>query len=164
MAIKMIKISMLAVILFFVGTCSQIIALEVGEEASDFKLKDIDENMVSLSEFKGKVIILDFFASWCPPCREEVPGFIALQKSYGNKGFAMIAVALVTRSEAKEFAEKEGINYPVLIDDEMASITYGPIRSIPTTYIIDKDFKIAKVYIGYRPKATFENDIRQLLK
>ena len=109
-------------------------------------------------------MILDFFASWCPPCRQEIPDFIELEKSYGDKGFAMIGVALVSAGEAKEFAGKMGINYPVLVDDGTASEAYGPIRSIPTTFIIDKDGKIVKMYIGYREKTVFEADIKELLK
>jgi cytochrome c biogenesis protein CcmG/thiol:disulfide interchange protein DsbE len=75
----------------------------------------------------------------------------------------MIGIALVDRSAARAFAEKVGINYPVLIDDGNVSAAYGPIRSIPTTFVIDKGGKIAKVYIGYRPKDVFEKDIKELL-
>ena len=76
----------------------------------------------------------------------------------------MIGVAMVNADEAKEFAGKMGINYPVLVDDGKASEIYGPIRSIPTTFIIDKSGKIVKMYIGYREKAVFEADIKELLK
>lgn len=158
------RILIIMLALFMVGACSKGNAVEVGQPAPDFSLTDLDGKTVSLSDFKGKVVILDFFASWCPPCREEVPDFIALQKEYGPKGFAMIGVALVTPEEAKEFASKAGINYPVLIDDAKVSALYGPIRSIPTTFVIGKDMKVAKMYIGFRPKEEFENDIKELLK
>ena len=146
------------------GACAKSSAIEIGETAPDFTLTDLSGNKVSLSQFGGKVVILDFFASWCPPCRQEIPDFIELQKSHGDKGFAMVGVALVTQSEAKEFASKVGINYPVLIDDGKVSARYGPVRSIPTTFVIGKDSKIAKLYIGYRAKDVFENDIKELLK
>ncbi len=151
-------------VVLMLGACAKGSAIEVGENAPDFTLTDLNGNKVSLSQFNGKVIILDFFASWCPPCREEVPDFIGLQNSYGEQGFTMVGVALVSLTEAKEFASKMGINYPVLIDDNKVSVLYGPVRSIPTTFVIGKNFKIAKMYIGYRPKAVFENDIKELLK
>jgi peroxiredoxin len=150
--------------LLLLGACSEGSAIEIGEKAPDFSLADINGETVSLSQFSGKVVILDFFASWCPPCKQEIPGFIELEKTYGDKGFAMIGVAVERAGEAKEFAGKTGINYPVLVDDGKTSEIYGPIRSIPTTFIIDKSGKIVKMYIGSREKAVFEADIKELLK
>ena len=161
---KLGKVSIFVLVIFMLGACSQGSAIEIGTKAPDFSLADINGKTVSLSAFDGKVVILDFFASWCPPCRQEIPDFIELEKSYGDKGFAMVGVALVNAGEAKEFAGKMGINYPVLVDDGKVSETYGPIRSIPTTFIIDKNGKIVKMYIGFRPKDVFEADIKELLK
>ncbi|MFA6078222.1 MAG: TlpA disulfide reductase family protein [Candidatus Omnitrophota bacterium] len=157
------KCFILAVVLFM-GACAGCDAIEVGQAAPEFSLNDPDGKTVSLSEFQGKVIILDFFASWCPPCREEIPDFIALQSQYGSQGFTMIGVSLVTAQETKDFAAKTGINYPLVIDDGKVSNAYGPIRSIPTTFVIDKNMNIVKMYIGYRPKEEFENQIKELLK
>jgi cytochrome c biogenesis protein CcmG/thiol:disulfide interchange protein DsbE len=137
--------------------------VEQGEPAPDFSLSTIDGDTVSLSDFKGKVIILDFFASWCPPCREEIPDFVDLQKRYGSKGFTMIGVSLVSQKDSKSFASRMGINYPVLVDNGKVSALYGPVRSIPTTFVIGRDFKIAKMYIGYRPKDVFEKDVAELV-
>ncbi|MFA6141952.1 MAG: TlpA disulfide reductase family protein [Candidatus Omnitrophota bacterium] len=150
--------------LFLLGACAKSSAVEIGETAPDFTLHSIDGKTVSLSEFKGKVVILDFFASWCPPCRQEIPDFIELQKAYGDKGFVMIGVSLVNMDESKKFASQKGINYPVVMDDEKVSGLYGPIRSIPTTFVLDRDLKIVRFYIGARPKSVFENDIKELLK
>ncbi len=158
------KICIFIVALFMLGACSQGSAIEIGRSAPDFSLTDINGETVSFSDFNGKVVILDFFAGWCPPCRQEIPDFIELEKSYGDKGFAMIGVALTRASDAKEFAGKMGINYPVLVDDGKVSEAYGPIRSIPTTFVIDKAGKIVKMYIGYREKSVFEADVRGLLK
>jgi cytochrome c biogenesis protein CcmG/thiol:disulfide interchange protein DsbE len=149
--------------IFAVG-CAKSGAVEIGERAPDFTLSDINGKQVSLSDFSGKVVILDFFASWCPPCRQEIPDFIALEKAYSEKGFAMLGVALVNVSDARDFAGKYDINYPVLVDDGNVSNLYGPIRSIPTTFVLDKSGKVAKLYIGYRPKSVFEADIKELLK
>ena len=162
--IRFTKVFIFILVLFLLGACSQGNAVELGQKAPEFSLTDINGKTVNLSDFKGKVIILDFFASWCPPCRQEVPDFIKLQNEYGDKGFTMVGVALVSAQEAKNFAGKVGINYPVLVDNEKVSNLYGPIRSIPTTFVLDKDGKISKMYIGFRPKDVFENDIKELLK
>jgi len=164
MKLRSIKLIAATMAIFILSACAQSSALEVGDKAPDFTLTDISGKSVSLSEFKGKVVILDFFASWCPPCRQEIPDFIALEKEHGSKGFAMVGVALVSLGEAKEFAQKTGINYPVLIDDEKVSMTYGPVRAIPTTFVLDKDLTIKKLYVGYRPKEVFEADVKELLK
>ncbi|MFA5085323.1 MAG: TlpA disulfide reductase family protein [Candidatus Omnitrophota bacterium] len=158
------KIFIFALALLVLGACSKGNAVEIGANAPDFSLSDTNGKTVSLSEFKGKVVILDFFASWCPPCKQEIPDFIELERTYGGKDFSVIGVALVSADEAGEFAGKMGINYPVLVDDGKVSELYGPIRSIPTTFIIDKSGRIVKMYIGFRPKDIFEADIKGLLK
>ena len=86
-----------------------------------------------------------------------------LQKRYGSKGFTMIGVSLVSQKDSKSFASRMGINYPVLVDNGKVSALYGPVRSIPTTFVIGRDFKIAKMYIGYRPKDVFEKDVAELV-
>ena len=162
--LKFTKIFIFAFALFTLGACAQGNALEIGDRAPEFSLRDINGKTVNLSDFKGKAVILNFFASWCPPCRQEVPDFIELERSYGDKGFAMVGIALVTAKDAKDFSDKYGINYPVLVDDGRVSSIYGPIRSIPTTFVLDKNGKIVKFYIGFRSKDVFEADIKELLK
>lgn len=157
---KGLVLATVAAVLFMAGC---VVAQEAGEKAQDFTLPDITGRNISLSQYAGKVVILDFFADWCPPCRQEIPDFIDLERSYGGKGFAMIGIAVVGLEDAKRFAQEVGINYPVLIDDGKVSVEYGPIRSIPTTFVIDRSGNIAKKYIGFRPKATFEADIQGLL-
>lgn len=137
--------------------------IEASSVAPDVSLSDMDGKTVQLSDFKGKVIILNFFASWCPPCRQEIPDFIELQTQYAGRGFVMIGVSLTPADNVKPFAEKMGINYTVLIGDDKAQAAYGPIRSIPTTFLIDKEFNIAQKYIGYRPREVFESRIKELL-
>ena len=146
------------------GACAHASAVEIGQNAPDFSLTNIDGQKINLSDFKGKAIILNFFASWCPPCRGEIPDFVELQKTYAGKGFTFIGVSLVDVKESKDFAAKMNINYPILVDDGKVSDLYGPVRSIPTTFVIDKDMKVVKMYIGARSKEDFENDIKNLLK
>ena len=148
--------------LFILCACGRVRS-EAASAAPDVSLRDMDGKVVAISGFKGKVIILDFFATWCPPCRQEIPDFVELQKQYGAQAFTMVGVSLTPASDVRPFAEKAGINYPILIDNDEASKAYGPIRSIPTTFVIDKEFNIVKKYIGYTSKETFESDIKELL-
>jgi len=158
------KLLSVAVAVVLLGACSQSSAIEIGQNAPDFMLTDTGGQKVSLSDFKGKAVILNFFASWCPPCRAEIPDFIELEKAYGDKGFTFIGVSLTDGQDSKNFAQKTGINYPVLVDDGKVSVLYGPVRSIPTTYVIGKDSKIVKAYIGSRSREVFEADIKEMLK
>lgn len=155
------KVFMILLPVFVLSACTS--SLGIAQPAPDVNLQDMNGKPVQLSEFKGKVIILDFFATWCPPCKQEIPDFVALQKQYGDQGFVMIGVSLSRVEDVRPFAAALGVNYIVLIADSAVISAYGPVRAIPMTYIIDKDFKVAAKYIGYRPKSTFENDIKTLL-
>lgn len=161
---KFAKAAVLILGLFLLGACSNSGALEPGGAAPDISIEDVDGAGVSLSAMKGKVIILNFFATWCPPCRMEIPDFIKLQDDYAAEGFTVIGVSNEDPQGVKNFIRTQGINYPVWIDRaNRAHNTYGPIRGIPATFIIDKDFKIQKIYVGARPGEVFEKDIKELL-
>ena len=167
MRLKYILLIFIILSLVAFAGCQKIEAQQkaVPQKAWDFTLQDIYGNRVSVSDFKGKVIILDFFATWCPPCRAEIPHFVELYDKYKDKGLVVIGISVELDQElVKRFAKEFDINYPVLIDDGKTSNAYGPIRAIPTTFIIDKDKNIVKKYIGYRDKETFEADILGLLR
>jgi len=130
-----------------------------------FILPDLDGKMVSLKDFKGKVLILDFWATWCPPCREEIPHFQELYAKYRGKGFEVIGIALDQGGAkvVKPFAEKFNIGYTILLGGAEISDAYGGIIGIPTTFVIDRKGQIIKKYVGYRDKEVFEEDIKGLL-
>ena len=130
----------------------------------DFSLPLRNGEVFQLSDHIGReVIILNFFATWCPPCKAEIPDFIDLQNEYGNR-IAFIGVSNEGAGILKGFVERIGINYTVLEDPAKKAIAaYGPIRGVPTTFIIGKDFVIRKMYIGARPREVFEADIKELL-
>jgi peroxiredoxin len=134
-------------------------------DAPVWELKDVDGKAVKLSDFKGKVVILDFWATWCPPCRKEIPGFVELQEAYKDKGLVVIGVSLDEEGAAvvKPFMTEYKVNYPMVIGDGKTVEAYGGISGIPTTFIIDKEGKIKSVHVGYRPKETFEAEIKALL-
>ena len=109
-----------------------------------------------LSDYKGKVIILDFWATWCPPCKAEIPFFIELVNQYGNQGLVIIGAALDDPARVKDFYEKNKMNYPVFMASQQLVFNYGGIQGIPTTFIIDKDGYIKNTFVGYRTRQVFE--------
>jgi len=134
--------------------------------APNFILKDLNGNKVTLSDFKGKVIILDFWTTWCPPCREEIPHLIDLYAAYRGRGLEVVGIALEPYNlrGVKDFIQRYRVTYPVLIGDNKVSSDYGGIVSIPTTFVITQDAKIYRAYVGYQEKAVFEKDIQTLLR
>jgi len=136
------------------------------KSAPSFTLQDLNGKQVSLSDFKGKVVILDFWATWCPPCVKEIPHFIALYEQYKDQGFAIVGISLDHQgiSVVKSFARKYRVNYPILMTDGQVDKAYGGIPSIPTTFVIDSAGNIRQKYVGYRDKAVFEADIKALLE
>lgn len=132
--------------------------------APDFELSDIYGNSFKLSNLKGKVIILDFFATWCPPCVAEIPGFNSLVDEYKSKGLEIVGVSLDDKvSTVKDFAENKNMKYHLIMGNEKIVKDYGGITGIPTTFIIDKNGNIVNKHIGYVEKEDFEKEIKGLL-
>jgi cytochrome c biogenesis protein CcmG/thiol:disulfide interchange protein DsbE len=133
--------------------------------APAWELKDLDGKTVKSSDFKGKVVILNFWATWCPPCRKEIPDFIELQKQYGAQGLAIVGVSLDRDGPAtvKKFQKSNNINYPLVMGNNEVTEAYGGVESIPTTFIIDRAGKIVGKHVGLAPKATFEKELKPLL-
>ena len=133
-------------------------------KAADFTIQDINEQVFRLSDYKGKVIILNFFATWCPPCKREMPDFNEIAEEYKNDVKVIaINVGGEPLSKVKNFVESYGLDFTVALDDGEVSRLYGPIRAIPITVIIDGNFNIAKTHIGQRSKEVFVASIKQLL-
>ena len=131
----------------------------------DFTMKDLDGKDVSLSSFKGKVILLNFWATWCGPCKAEIPGFVELQDKY-RKDLVVVGYDVDdTAEKARAFATEYKINYPVLLGlgREDVQDAYGPIWGIPASFLISKDGKVCKRHMGIAPKETFEKEIKALL-
>ena len=117
----------------------------------DFKLSDLDGNEVSLSNYQGKVIMLNFWATWCPPCRNEMPSMESLYKKMEDNNFIILAINIQENiSAVKDFIQKNKYTFPVILDETGTTSVKYQIRSIPTTYIIDTKGKIAGVYTGSR--------------
>jgi thiol-disulfide isomerase/thioredoxin len=133
--------------------------------APGWKLTDLNGRNVSFSDFRGKVVILDFWATWCVPCRVEIPHFVELQKQYGAKGLAVIGVSLDEQGPdvVKRFVKQFEVNYSMVIGNEKMAENYGGIVALPTTFVIDRQGRIVSQHIGYDEKAVFEREIQSLL-
>jgi peroxiredoxin len=132
----------------------------------DFTVTDMNGGKVNLASFKGKVILLDFWATWCPPCKAEIPGFVELQDAYRDKGLQVVGVSVDdTPDKLKPFATEYKMNYPVLVglDRDDLQDAYGPMWGIPTTFLIGRDGRICRKNSGLVGKAKYEMDIKRLL-
>lgn len=137
-----------------------------GNKAPDFALKSVDGKIIKLSDYKGKIIIVDFWATWCPPCRRGIPDLISLQKEY-KKDLVVIGISLDAAKTIKDvpgFIKEYGINYPVVYGDQQVTVDYGGIRSIPTSFVIDKKGNVVDSHIGLVDKEVFSSKIKELLK
>ncbi len=137
----------------------------MGQLAPDFTLNDLSGKEVSLSALRGKVVIINFWATWCGYCKREIPDFIELNDEYGDQGFAMIGISTDRKGieVVESFVEKYKIDYPILMSDGKVELAYGEIVSLPTTFVIDKAGKVQRHYVGARGKAVIETAIKELL-
>jgi len=133
----------------------------------NFTLKDINGKDLRLSSLKGKVILLDFWATWCEPCKLEIPWFAEFQTKYGARGFQAVGVSVDdTAEKLKPYVAKYKMNYPVLLGlnhDDIQN-AYGPLWGIPVTALISRDGKICAKHSGISSKQNFEKEIEALLK
>jgi thiol-disulfide isomerase/thioredoxin len=133
--------------------------------APDWQLNDLDGKTLKFSDFRGKVVILDFWATWCVPCRVKIPNFVELQKQYGDKGLRVVGVSLDEQGPevVKNFVKQFGVAYPIVIGNQKVADAYGGIDAIPTTFVIDRKGRIVNQHMGYDDKAAFEKEIQSLL-
>ena len=134
--------------------------------APDFTLKDADGRVVHLSDYKGKVVLLDFWATWCNPCRLEIPWFIDLQRKHKQRGFEVLGVAMDDEGweAVKPFLSELGVNYRVVMGNDATASLYGGVDALPTTFLIDRTGKIAAVHVGLASRKDFEDGVEQLLQ
>ena len=136
-----------------------------GAKAPDFELPSLDGRKVKLSDYRGKAVLLNFWATWCPPCKIEMPWFVELQKQYGKDGLVVIGVAMDDSEPQKisEFAHEMGLNYPVLLGTDQVSDDYGNVQYLPTTFYIDRDGKIINKAAGLFDRQQIEDDVKKAL-
>jgi len=139
-----------------------------GATAPDFELKSIDGKTVKLSDYRGKAVLLNFWATWCPPCKIEMPWFVDLQKEYGPQGLQVIGVSVDDDAEKNAgkisaFAAKMSLNYVVLLGNEKVSDQYGGVEGLPTTFYIGRDGKVVAYVQGLVSHSEIEDNIKKAL-
>ena len=133
--------------------------------APNFTLMSLDGRSVKLSDYRGKVVVINFWATWCPPCRAEIPDLIAAQQRYREKGVEILGIALDDdgREVVEPFVRDNGITYPVLIGNEEVTRLYGGISSIPTTFILDREGAIQRHYDTMLTRLEIDSALEEIL-
>lgn len=133
--------------------------------APDFTLKDSNGATVKLSDYKGKVVLLNFWATWCGPCKIEIPWFIDFEQQYKDRGFAVLGVSMDDDGweSVKPYIAEAKINYRIVTGNDSVAQLYGGVESLPTSFVIDRDGKIASVHIGLVSKSDYQDEILHLL-
>jgi peroxiredoxin len=136
-----------------------------GVRAPDFTLTSLDGSKVKLSDFRGKAVLLNFWATWCPPCKVEMPWFEDLQKQYGKDGLVVLGVAMDDSEPASiaKFASEMGVNYPLLLGTDQVSDDYGDVQYLPTTFYIARDGTIVDKMTGLLERKDIEDAVRKTL-
>lgn len=135
-------------------------------KATDFTLKDLSGKEVSLSDFRGKVVMLDFWATWCPPCVKAIPELMALHEKFKAQGFEVIGISMDhSISDVRNFVRDKNVTYTILMSDDKVEKQYGVI-TIPVTFMVDRSGKVAKKHLGFAPGVgeKMEKEIRLLLE
>ena len=139
----------------------------IGKRRPDFSLVDMEDKQRSVSEWDGKVIVVNFWATWCPPCRKEMPAFIALQEQYGKDGLQFVGIAIDEKDKVVDFSDTYGVNYPMLLGQieaiELAKAYGNRFGALPYTVIVDRKGNIAFTVRGELEKHVAEAEIKKLL-
>jgi len=133
--------------------------------APDFSLESLDGKTMRLSDLRGKAVLLNFWATWCGPCKIEMPWFVDLQNQYGSQGLQIVGVAMDdgSKEDIAKFAKDLGVNYPILIGKESVGDQYGGVPALPESFVIARDGKIVDKIVGLRGKSEIEDAIKKAL-
>lgn len=133
--------------------------------APDFTLQDADGTPVKLSDYRGKAVLLNFWATWCGPCGIEIPWFTQFQKDYKSKGLEIVGVSMDEDGwkAIKPYIAEHKINYRVLLGNDSVSQLYGGVDSLPTTFIVGRDGKVAYVHVGLAGRNQYQSEIESVL-
>ena len=131
----------------------------------DFSLEDLDGNLLTKADLDGKVSLVNFWATWCGPCKIEMPWFVDFQRRYKDRGFTVLAVSLDEDGwePVREFADEFNFNFPVVLGDDTLAEDFGGIWALPTTFIVDRSGTVLYRHTGLVSKATYESEIEGLL-
>ena len=144
----------------------QVAAGEIGSSLPDFSIKDLEGHSVSSAELHGKVVLVDFWATWCQPCKKEMPGYQSLADRYGSQGLVVIGFKFETMPDVEDplqFAKEIGVHYPLAVATDDLKQKFGGIEGLPTTMLYDRNGVLRTKVIGFEYTGTFESALRPLL-
>jgi peroxiredoxin len=135
-------------------------------EAPDFALKDANGKTAKLSDYRGKVVLLNFWATWCGPCKIEIPWFMEFEQKHKDQGFVVLGVSMDEDGwdSVKPYVSREHVNYRILLGNDDIATLYGGVDSLPTTFLIDREGRIAAIHVGLVSKSEYQDDINHLLE
>lgn len=161
---KTTLVTAIAVIALAIGVYSRSHRTTQVRVAPDFTLPQLNGQPLTLSSYRGKVVLLDFWATWCVPCREETPRLVELQQKYGDRGLQVIGISMDDSSDpVPGFYQQFHMNYPVVMGTAKTGEDYGGVLGLPIAFVIGRDGLIRDKHIGATPAAVFEKDVQQLL-
>jgi len=151
------KILSACIVVFIFGSCSS--------DAPNFHLRTLEGKTIALQDLQGKVVVLNFWATWCPPCRAEIPGLLEVYRKHRSEGLEIVGISLDTDGWTKvsPLMHEMNIEYPVVIGNTDIVNAYGGIRAIPTTVIVDRQGKIVDKVVGYMDRRKFEEEVLGLI-
>ena len=137
----------------------------VGRAAPDFQLPTLDGKQIKLSDYRGKAVLLNFWATWCGPCKIEMPWFVELQKQYRDRGFEVLGVAMESSpKDTAEFAKRLGLNYAVVMGNDAVADSYGGVNGLPISFYIDRKGRIVAKSLGLTSRDEIEENIQKALQ
>lgn len=156
------------VILLVIGIVYSFVApttITAASKMPAFELEDVmTGTSISSEAFKGKSLLVIFFATWCPPCIQEIPDLIKLHKKYGENGFSVVAFSVDQEKQVvQKLVERKEINYPVMMADKAVTKDFGGVYGIPTSFLVSKRGTVVKKYSGYVPHSVLVKDLEQIL-
>ncbi|MBM3273653.1 MAG: TlpA family protein disulfide reductase [Candidatus Sericytochromatia bacterium] len=134
-----------------------------GRIAPDFTLPRLGGGDFTLSKLDGKVRVLDFWATWCGPCKMMTPHLVDLHKKYYAKGVVVVGIALDDAADVQRYVEEHGVPYPIVLGDGSVAERFGGVQGIPTTFVLDRGGRVVKRHVGYRPLLILEADVAPLI-
>jgi len=154
-------VALLLYLSLFTESQVQVAGLKPGSKAPEFTLKTLEGEELSLGDLRGKVVLINFWATWCPPCKEEIPLFKEVYKKYRDRGFEILAISMDSKPEpVKKFVREMDFPFPVLMDDGKVSEIYG-VQGLPTSFLVNREGELVKVRLGKYKEV--EEDLRDLL-
>jgi cytochrome c biogenesis protein CcmG/thiol:disulfide interchange protein DsbE len=156
-------------LLLFLASCSHPRELKSEgqrQKAPNFTLKDADGNPVNLTDYRGKVVLVNFWATWCGPCEVEIPWFVEFEQKYKDQGFAVLGLSMDDDGwkAVRPYIASHKINYRVMIASEVVSQQFGDIDALPTSFVLDRQGRIATNHVGLVDKRDYQNEILKLLE